>query len=128
MQDPNQIPQSEQLPSLPQIPQAQNNPIPSIPNYTPMAPAPVTNTMAIVSLISGILSWVFLPVLAAVVGIITGNNAKKEIAASNGQQSGESLAKIGVIISWINIGVSILAVVCIIMFFLGVFAFGFSER
>jgi hypothetical protein len=66
--------------------------------------------MAIVSLIAGIASFVFLPLIGAIVAIITGNNARKEIAASNGMQSGDGMAKVGVILGWVNLVLSALCV------------------
>jgi hypothetical protein len=74
-----------------------------------MPPAgPQSNTMAIVSLIAGIASFVFIPLIGAIVAIITGNNARKEIAASNGMQTGDGMAKVGVILGWVNIALSLL--------------------
>ncbi len=67
--------------------------------------APSTSTLAIISLISGILSWVLLPVLGAIAAVITGNKAKKEIQASAGALGGETMAKIGVILGYVNLAV-----------------------
>jgi hypothetical protein len=74
-----------------------------------MPPAgPQSNTMAIVSLIAGIASFVVIPLIGAIVAIITGNNARKEIAASNGMQTGDGMAKVGVILGWVNIALSVI--------------------
>ena len=75
----------------------------------PMPPAgPQSNTMALISLIAGIASFVLIPVIGAIVAIITGNNARKEILASNGMQTGDGMAKAGVILGWVNIALSVL--------------------
>ena len=72
-----------------------------------------TNQNAIIALVAMIVSWVFLPVIGAIVGIVMGNNARKEILASNGTQSGDGMAKVAVIGSWINIGLVALVGLCI---------------
>ena len=43
------------------------------------------------------LGWV------GIAAIIMGNNAKKEIAASGGMQTGEGQAKAGVILGWVGV-------------------------
>jgi hypothetical protein len=39
-----------------------------------------TNTMAIVSLVSGILSWFMFPVIGALVAVVAGHMARNEIS------------------------------------------------
>jgi hypothetical protein len=70
------------------------------------ASSPPTNTMAIVSVASGIVSWFALPVLAAIVAIITGHMARSEIRRSYGIQGGDALAIIGLILGYLNLVVS----------------------
>ncbi|MBN1218076.1 MAG: DUF4190 domain-containing protein [Anaerolineae bacterium] len=69
----------------------------------PYAPSPPTNTLAIVSLVTAILSWLFFPILGAIVAIITGHMARREIQASYGAQSGDGLAMAGLIIGYLNL-------------------------
>jgi hypothetical protein len=76
--------------------------------------APTTSTLAIISLISGILSWILLPVLGAIAAVITGNKAKKEIQESAGALGGETMAKIGVILGYVNLAVFAL-ILCLII-------------
>lgn len=88
-------------------------------------PPPVaaqTSTMAIVSLIAGILSWFMLPVVGAVVAVITGNMAKKEIRASGGLLTGDGLATAGLVLGWIQLGLTLVGV-CVAVIFL---VFGLS--
>lgn len=68
------------------------------------AAAPVTNSNATIALVCAILSWAVCPLVLAIVGIVFGRKAQREIAESGGTQGGEGLAKAAVIISWINIG------------------------
>ena len=53
--------------------------------------------MAIVSVVSGVLSWVMLPFIGGVVAIITGHMARTEIKNNPGMQ-GDGLAIIGLIL------------------------------
>lgn len=62
-----------------------------------------TNTMAVISLASGILSWFFFPIIGAVVAIITGHMARKEIQNSGGAQTGDGLALVGLILGYVHL-------------------------
>lgn len=66
--------------------------------------------MAIVSLVFGILGLTLFPVLGAIVAVITGPMAKREIYESGGQLSGEGLATAGQIMGWIGIALSFFGV------------------
>ena len=70
----------------------------------PMTPAPRTSTTALISLISGILSWFLLPFLAAIVAIITGHMAKNEIRGSGGTVGGNGMATAGLVLGYLQIG------------------------
>ena len=72
------------------------------------APSTPTSSMAIISLVAGILGFTFLPLLGSIVAVITGPMAKKEIAQSGGTLTGESLAQAGLIMGWIGIILSVL--------------------
>ena len=88
----------------------QMNPAPA-----PQAAIPATNTMAIVSLIAGIVGLTIFPLIGSIVAVITGPMARKEIAASVGAQGGDGMARAGVILGWVGIGLSVLGV-CIACF------------
>ncbi len=84
-------------------------------SYRPQyAPAPPTNTMAIVSLVSGVISWFALPLLGAIVAIITGHMARSEIRNSRGLQGGDGLAVVGLILGYLNLLVSCLLPILIL--------------
>ena len=70
-----------------------------------------TSVMAIVSLIAGIGAWSFFPGLGAIVAIITGHLAKREIRESGGRTDGEGLATIGL---WLGYAQVVLAAVVLI--------------
>ena len=82
---------------------------------------PQNSTMALVSLIAGILGLTMIPLLGSIVAVITGPMAKREIAESGGTLAGENLAQIGMILGWIGIGLG--AIGCCI--FVASFAFPF---
>ncbi len=79
-----------------------------------------TCTAATVSLIFGILSFVLLPVLGAIVAIIAGHMARAEIRRSNGALDGESLATIGLVLGWVHLAIIVLAVLAFVLFFGGI--------
>ena len=92
-----------------------------------MSYSPPNSSLALVSLIAGILGLSFVPFLGSIVAVITGPMAQKEIRQSNGTMGGEGLAKAGVILGWIGIVLGVLGL-CIggfvfaIPFCLGLFA------
>ncbi|MCJ7695011.1 MAG: DUF4190 domain-containing protein [Anaerolineaceae bacterium] len=97
-------------------------------NYNQQVPQPqrinVTSPWAIVSLISGIASFVFLPLIGAILAIIGGYVAKKEIRTSNGQVGGGGMATWGLILGWINIALGLITVCIIILMAVGVIGGG----
>jgi hypothetical protein len=72
-------------------------------------------------LVSGILSYIFLPLIGAIAAIITGGIAKRQIRESSGRLTGKGMANWGVILGWVNIGLGLLAGCLIILAFAGVF-------
>ena len=70
------------------------------PQYTS---SPPTNTMAIVSLVSGIASWFLLPLIGAIVAIVAGHMAHNEIKNSYGMQGGDGLAVAGLVLGYLNV-------------------------
>lgn len=72
-----------------------------------------TEGNAIASLILGIAAFVVCPLIPAILAVVFGNKAKQNIA-NDPSLEGEGLAKAGVILGWINIGLSALVVVLIV--------------
>jgi hypothetical protein len=75
--------------------------------YSPIPPVQTTNTLAIVSLITGIASWFILPFIAAVAAVITGHMAKTEIKKSNGMQGGNGMATAGMVLGYVQLGLGL---------------------
>jgi hypothetical protein len=92
---------------------------PPQPQQVPAAylPAP-TNTLAIVSLASGVLCWVVVPFVGAIVAVITGHLAKREIRRTGEQ--GDMLATVGLILGYVHL---VLVVGFVLLLFVGAFAF-----
>lgn len=93
----------------PELPQ-QPSPLQANP-YQPAQPYPqaVPNSnLAIISLVSGIISWVLLPVIAGIAAVITGHMARREIRASGGRLSGDGLAIIGLVLGYANLAIVVL--------------------
>ncbi len=85
---------------------------------------PRTSSLAIVSLIFGILAYVFLPGIGALVAVICGHSARAEIRrAPPGTVEGDGLALTGLILGWIQIVCGIIALGFLILLALGVIAF-----
>lgn len=75
------------------------------------------STLAIVSLVCGILAWVVLPLLAAIPAVITGHMARNEIRRSGGRVSGDGLALIGMVLGYANLAVAALGICALLAFF-----------
>ena len=67
-------------------------------------------------MILGILGWTLLPILGAIIAVITGHMAKSEIRKSNGQLGGEGMATAGLILGYTSIvlGICVCAAVILI--------------
>lgn len=78
--------------------------------YSYQPSAPPTNGLAIGSLVASILGLTFVPAIGSIIGVILGYMAKRQIAESGGTVGGEGIAKAGIIIGWIGIGLTVLAV------------------
>ena len=78
-----------------------------------------TSTLAIASLVAGLLGWTLLPMVGCIAAIITGHMARAEIRREPERLEGDGLAIAGLILGWLGIAVSVLAVVVIFMLFGG---------
>ena len=81
-----------------------------------------THSLAVVSLIFGVLSWLGLPLIGALVAVITGHLARAEIIRNPDQFEGSGMALAGLILGWLNLVLSVLVIAAIFLF-LGGMAF-----
>ncbi|MDQ3617380.1 MAG: DUF4190 domain-containing protein [Pseudomonadota bacterium] len=83
-------------------------------------PAPRTSALAIVSLVFGILSWFALPLVGAVVAVITGHLARGEIRRAAGALEGDGMAVAGLVLGWTNLIVGLVALLIFLFVFGGI--------
>ena len=81
----------------------------------PYQPLHKDSTMAIISLISGICAYIFLPFIGSLAAIILGHLAKKEIRESNGTITGNGMATAGLVLGYIQLALIVLIIIGIIL-------------
>ena len=86
------------------------------------APIRQTSTLAVVSLVFGILGWTLLPFIGSLVAVVCGHMGRGEIRRSQGTLEGDGMAVAGLVLGYIVIGLSLLAVLAAILFFGGLAA------
>jgi hypothetical protein len=84
-----------------------------------------TSSMAMVSLILGILGWTVLPVIGSVVAVVFGHLGLSEIDRSGDQLSGRGMAQVGLILGYSALAVQLLSVVLFVV--LPIFGCGFCS-
>jgi len=93
-------------------------------SYQP-AVSRTTNTLAVLSLIFGIASWTVFPVVGAVLAIVLGHLARKEIRlAPPSAVEGDSMAVIGLVLGYLQFAlliVSMLAIFALTALGVGIF-------
>jgi hypothetical protein len=80
-----------------------------------LAPRP-TSTLAIVSLAAGVAAYVFIPIIGAVIAVITGHMAIREIDRSGGRLEGRTLAVIGLVLGYIHLAIDVLVLLLFVFF------------
>lgn len=84
-----------------------------------VSPAPLpTSSLAIASLVAGILGLTIAFGLGSLVAVITGTMALREIRARPEAIGGERTARAGMILGWVGIGLSLLVLCAFCLFFL----------
>ncbi|HET9818112.1 MAG TPA: DUF4190 domain-containing protein [Rhodanobacteraceae bacterium] len=87
---------------------------------------PRTSSLAVVSLVFGILAWLppLLPVIGALIAVVCGHSARSEIRrAPPGSIDGDGMALAGLILGWLQLGLGVLVVGLVILFLAGLVAF-----
>ena len=84
----------------------------------PLPPATRTSTLATISLVTGILTWLIIPFIGAIVAVITGHMAKKEIRQNIGHVTGDGLATAGLILGYAQVLVLCVPITCVTTVFL----------
>jgi hypothetical protein len=100
--------------------------IPNPPPFQNQVPPP-TSSLSLTSLIMGIVGWVLLPVVGALIAVITGHMAKKEIRQSHGLLAGDGMATAGLILGYSNLALGVCGCLALLLFpalLAGVWQFG----
>lgn len=79
-----------------------------------------TSTLAIISLVAGILGWTLLPLLGSLGAIITGHMARGEIRRSAGTLDGSGFALTGLILGWASVLTWVVGIAFIFLFLGGI--------
>lgn len=89
-----------------------------------------TSTLATISLIAGILGFLGFPILASIVALWTGYEARKETRSMPPKASGDGMATAGIVMGWIQLGLGVVALCCLVLyfgFFAAIFASSFNH-
>lgn len=78
--------------------------------------SPPNSTAAIVSLVTGICGWVIVPLICAIIAVVSGHMALNEIRQSDGRLGGRGMAIAGLILGYTQLGLTL--VLCIAFAFL----------
>ena len=82
-----------------------------------------TSSLAVVSLVCGILGWTVVPWLGSIAAIVCGHMARSEIRRDPEGVEGDGLAIAGLVMGYAMIVLSLLAILAIILFFGGLAVF-----
>ncbi|WP_045739137.1 DUF4190 domain-containing protein [Xanthomonas sp. MUS 060] len=87
-----------------------------------------TNSLAVVSLVAGILGWTFLPLLGSLSAIVTGHMARAEIRRDPQRFEGDGLAVGGLVLGWTAVALGIIALLAVLtmILFSGLFLGGLA--
>jgi hypothetical protein len=81
---------------------------------------PSQSTNAIISLVLGILGLTSCYILTGIPALVLGYKARNEIDEAGGRQTGRSLATAGIVLGWVSVGLTAVAV----LYFVAIFAIG----
>jgi hypothetical protein len=79
------------------------------------SPAPAaqpTSSLAIASLLFGILGLTLFPIIGGIIALITGYMARNQIRDSGGTLGGQGLATAGIVLGWICMGLLVVGLCC----------------
>lgn len=81
-----------------------------------------TSSLAVVSLVAGLLGWTLAPWLGSIIAIITGHMARAEIRRDPAGLEGDGLAIAGLVLGWAMVLLSLFTVLAVVLFFGGLAA------
>ncbi len=86
-----------------------------------------TSSLAIVSLVSGLLGWTLVPLIGSIVAIITGHMARSEIRRAPDRIEGDGLALAGLILGYTMLVLGTIGIILALVFFGGLIWLGLSS-
>ncbi len=86
-----------------------------------------TSSLAIVSLVSGLLGWTLVPLIGSIVAIITGHMARSEIRRAPDRMEGDGLALAGLILGYTMLVLGTIGIILALVFFGGLIWLGLSS-
>jgi hypothetical protein len=89
---------------------------PDRPTNYPPAPQAIlpTSTLAVVSLVTGVLGFGVIPVLGSIIALITGYMARKETRAVPPVASGDGMATAGIIMGYVQLVLLVIGACCVV--------------
>ncbi len=81
-----------------------------------------TSSLAVISLVAGILGWTLAPLLGSIAAVLCGHLARAEIRRAPDRLEGDGLAIAGLVLGWGQIVLGVRFVVALFMFFGGLAA------
>ena len=90
---------------------------PPVSNQPTYLPAQKDSTLAILSLVFGIASYLVVPVIGSLAAIILGHIAKSEIRKSNGTLTGNGLATAGLVLGYVQWGLTVIGIAIAVLVF-----------
>lgn len=87
------------------------------------APIRQTSSLAIISLVAGILGWTVAPLLGSIGAVVCGHLARGEIRRAPDRLEGDGLAIAGLILGWTQILLTVVFIAGLFVFFGGLAAF-----
>lgn len=92
-------------------------------NPPPTKPPP--NTLAVASLVAGVVGYMGLPIVASIAAIICGHLARAEIRKTG--EEGDMMAIFGLVLGYSHIAIVCIALTVIVAIYGGIFAFIVSQ-
>jgi Domain of unknown function (DUF4190) len=76
--------------------------------------SPRTNSLAIASLVLGI-AQVFFWLVGAILALVFGYKARRQIDESGGREGGRGMAIAGIVLGWVGVGLAIAQIVFVVV-------------
>ncbi len=86
---------------------------------TPLPQYRQTSSLAVISLVAGILGWTLLPFLGSIGAVVTGHLARARIRREPARYDGDGIAIAGLLLGWLAVAAWVVGVAAFVLFFGG---------